>query len=58
MDQFIANAQQLIAILLAAHALAVVIVNLTKTPADDLFVAKIYRVIEVLAGIITRLAKK
>jgi hypothetical protein len=58
MDQFIAHAQQLITILLAVHALAVVIVNITPTPADDVFVAKVYKVIEVLAGIITKLAKR
>jgi len=52
------HAQQLMTILLAAHALAVVIVNITPTPKDDIFVAKVYKVIEVLAGIITKLAKR
>jgi hypothetical protein len=36
----------------------VAIVNITPTPKDDETVAKIYKVIEVLAGIITKLAKK
>lgn len=58
MDQMIDHAQQLMTILLAAHALAVVIVNITPTPKDDIFVAKVYKVIEVLAGIITKLAKR
>jgi hypothetical protein len=40
------------------HALALVIVNLTKTPKDDEYLSKIYRVIEILAGIVTKLAKK
>jgi len=35
-----------------------VIVNLTKTPKDDEYLSKIYRVIEILAGIVTKLAKK
>lgn len=58
MDQIIAHAQQLITVLLAIHAIAVVIVNLTPTPKDDVAVAKFYKVIEVLAGIITKLAKR
>jgi len=48
----------------AAHAVAVVIVNLTPTPRDDealstfdRAVVKGYRALEVLAGIITKLAK-
>ncbi len=58
MENLLANAQQLIEILLAIHALALLIVNLTPTPKDNEVVTKYYRVIEVLAGIITRLAKK
>lgn len=58
MDQIIAHAQQLITVLLAIHAIAVVIVNLTPTPKDDAAVAKFYKVVEVLAGIITKLAKR
>ena len=58
MDQLLAHAQQLLAVLFAIHALALAIVNLTPTPKDDAAVAKFYRVLEILAGIITRLAKK
>jgi len=58
MDQLLAHAQQLLAVLFAIHALALAIVNLTPTPKDDAAVAKLYRVLEILAGIITRLAKK
>jgi hypothetical protein len=58
MEQFIAHIQQLLIVLLATHAVAVAIVNITPTPKDDETVAKIYKVIEVLAGIITKLAKK
>jgi hypothetical protein len=58
MDQLIAHLQQIIVVLVAAHALALAIVNLTPTPKDDEAVAKFYRVIEILAGIVTRLAKK
>jgi len=54
----IAKAPELVAALLAVHAAAVAIVNLTPTPKDDAAVARAYRVIEILAGIVTRLAKK
>jgi hypothetical protein len=51
------NWSGVLAVLAAVHALAIAIVNLTPTPADDAVVAKVYRVIEVLAGIITPNAK-
>jgi hypothetical protein len=58
MDHFITNIQALLVILLATHAVAIAIVNLTPTPKDDETVAKVYKLIEILAGIITKLAKK
>ena len=58
MTSFVAHAQNLITVLIAAHAFAVVIVNLTPTPKDDEAVAKAYRLIEILAGIVTKVAKK
>ncbi len=58
MENLLSNAQQLVEILLAVHGVAILIVNLTPTPKDNEVVAKYYRIIEVLAGIITRLAKK
>jgi hypothetical protein len=58
MDQLLSHAQQLLTVLFAIHALALAIVNLTPTPKDDAAVAKYYRVLEILAGIVTRLAKR
>jgi len=58
MEQLLTHLQQLMAILFAIHALALAIVNLTPTPKDDAVVAKYYRIIEILAGIVTRLVKK
>ena len=58
MDTLLGHAKTIIDVLLAAHALALVIVNLTKSPKDDEAVAKIYRVIEYLAGFITKISKK
>lgn len=52
------NSSALFAALLAAHGLAVAVVNLTPTPKDDEFVAKAYKVIEFLAGIFGKTAKK
>jgi len=58
MSNLVTNAQHLVEILLAIHALALVIVNLTPTQKDDQAVAKYYRIVEILAGIVTRLAKQ
>ena len=58
---FLANIPYLtsaVTILMAAHALAVAIVNLTPTPTDDEWVATIYTYIEWAAGIITSKAKQ
>ena len=49
--------EKIVLILLAAHGLAVAIVNLTPTPKDDSIVAKAYKVIEFLAGLVTKNAK-
>ena len=52
------NWPEILALGAALHGLALVIVNLTPTPKDDEAYAKLYKVIEVIAGIITRIAKK
>lgn len=54
----IAKAPEIISALFAIHAGALAVVNLTPTPKDDEVVAKYYRVIEVLAGVVTKVAKK
>jgi hypothetical protein len=48
----------IIAIGAAAHALALVIVNTTPSKRDDIIYDRLYKVIEVIAGIITKTAKK
>ena len=58
MGNLIEHAQNLVEILLAVHALALLIVNLTPTQKDNEAVAKYYRVVEILAGIVTRFAKQ
>jgi len=42
----------------AAHGLALVIVNLTKTPKDNEALGKVYKLVEVIAGLVTPLAKR
>lgn len=44
--------------ILAAHALALFVVNLTPTPKDDAFVGKLYKFLEGLAGVVTMRAKQ
>lgn len=51
------NWESILALLAALHALAVAIVNLTPTPKDDEVLAKVYRVVEVLAGLFTKRTK-
>jgi hypothetical protein len=58
MDDLLTNIQQLLVFFLALHGAAIAIVNLTPTPKDDAAVAKFYRVVEILAGLVTKLSKK
>ncbi|EMF8795596.1 hypothetical protein V4U36_000667 [Pseudomonas aeruginosa] len=51
------NWDGILAVIVAAHALALAIVNLTPTPRDDEIVGKVYKVVEALAGVVTRKAK-
>jgi hypothetical protein len=56
--QFFEHAQTFFTVAAAVHGAALVICNLTKTPKDDEILAKVYKVIEIAAGIITPRAKK
>lgn len=58
MDTILQHVKTALDVILAAHAVALVVVNLTKTPADDAAVAKFYRFIEYFAGFVTKLSKK
>ncbi len=46
------------AIALAVHTTALAIVNLTPTPKDNLFLTRAYRLLEIVAGLVTRTAKR
>lgn len=52
MLEFLRHRQDIIDVLVLLHAAALIIVNLTPTPKDDNLLAKGYRVIELMAGII------
>lgn len=54
----VAHWVDIVAIGAALHGLALVIVNLTPSETDNKIYNKIYRVIEVAAGLITKIAKK
>jgi hypothetical protein len=45
-------------VLVVFHILAIILVNLTPTPKDDAWVAKVYRKVEMAAGLITPRAKE
>lgn len=46
------------AALLAAHFVAQIVVNLTPTPKDNVWISRIYKAVEVAAGIVSRAAKQ
>jgi len=52
------NWAEIAGVLAAVHVLALAIVNATPTPRDDELYGKLYKVVEVLAGIISKTAKK
>lgn len=54
----VAHWVDIVAIGAALHGLALVIVNLTPSETDNKIYNKVYRVIEVAAGLITKIAKK
>jgi hypothetical protein len=51
------NAAPLAALLVGIHVVALAVVNLTPTPADNQALAKLYAIVEKLAGILTQAAK-
>lgn len=56
-ETILENWDGIVAVIVAAHALALAIVNLTPTPKDDEIVGKVYKVVEAMAGVLTRKAK-
>lgn len=57
MSWIIDHWDSLLSILAAFHAFALTIVNVTDTPKDDEILAKIYRYVELFAGLFTDKAK-
>ena len=52
------NWAEVAGILAAIHVLALAVVNATESKKDDELYNKVYKVIEVFAGLITKTAKK
>jgi hypothetical protein len=57
-EWIIANLEAILLAVLGTQALAQLIVNLTPTPRDDVWAGKVYRVVEVVAGLVTPRAKE
>jgi hypothetical protein len=49
---------EILTVVVAAHALAIAVVNLTPTPKDNEAVEFVYKIIEYIAGIFTPKAKE
>jgi len=58
MSFLLENWSSIVGIAGAAHLLALAIVNMTPTPKDDEIYAIFYKIIEMIAGIVTKVAKK
>lgn len=58
LTQLTSNWAEIVSVVAGAHMLALAVVNLTPTPKDDEIYGKIYRAVEILAGLVTKLAKK
>jgi hypothetical protein len=65
LKQLTGHIQSITDVILALHGLAIVIINLTPTPKSkwdstlvQFFLSKLYRIVEVFAGLFTPLAKR
>ena len=45
-------------IIVHLHVIALLIINVTKTPKSDVVVNRVYRALEMMAGLLTPLAKR
>ena len=58
MDWLINNWGEVVGIAAALHVFALAIVNVTPSKKDDEVYNRIYKVIEIFAGLVTKTAKK
>jgi hypothetical protein len=56
-DFLLSNWSEIVGIAGALHILALAIVNVTPTPKDNEFYGKLYKIVEKIAGIFTKIAK-
>lgn len=52
------NWNEIVGVLAATHLLALAVCNVTPSKKDDELYNKLYKIIEIFAGIITKTAKK
>lgn len=52
------NWTDIVGVLAAVHVLALAVVNVTPSKKDDELYNKLYKIVEILAGIVTKTAKK
>jgi hypothetical protein len=57
-DFIVNNSAEIFGVIAAVHVIALFVVNLTPTPVDNLVVEKVYRVIELIGGVVTSKAKE
>jgi len=58
MQFVIDNWEVLAALIVALHGVALLVVNMTPTPKDNEILGKVYRVVEVVAGLFSAKAKQ
>ena len=52
------NWTDIVGVLAAVHVLALAVVNVTPSKKDDELYNKLYKIVEILAGIVNKTAKK
>jgi len=58
LNQITENWSEIVSVAAGVHMLCLAVVNLTPTPKDNEVYGKVYRAVEILAGLVTKLAKK
>ena len=50
--------EEIVTVVVSLHAIALVVVNLTPTPKDNELLSKAYRLVELVAGLVSPKAKQ
>lgn len=52
------NWDTILSLIVALHAVALIVVNMTPTPKDNEWLEKIYKWVELVAGVVSKKAKQ